>query len=198
MNSKKPDSPTAQKRRPGERIKAAERGRIQTQFLEAFAKSGITLLACAAASIHRSTLYAWLDTDPDFAARYALARAEADDVIRAEIYRRAIEGLQRTKSVAVQGPDGKVESTRVETVTDYSDTLLIFLAKARMPEFRERPRVVESADGNREQVNEATDEMVAAAAAVYERRTGRPAPDFSQPLTAPRTGDAVIDGDENG
>src|SRR4051794_23203601 len=86
-------------RLPGRRMEAQERAESQTVFLDAFSSIGISSLACAAASIHRSTLYDWLSRDPAFASGYALARAEADDVIRAEIYRRAVKGTQRTKTV---------------------------------------------------------------------------------------------------
>jgi hypothetical protein len=172
-------------------LTSEERLRVQALFLNSLATSGIILHACRTAGVARQTIDYWREHDAKFAERYAEARADADDVIRAEIQRRAIEGFERRKSLHKSDGQGGLVLDRVEAVTEYSDLLLIFLAKSRMPEFRERgsaeaiqPRQGES------QPEDITDEMVAAAAAVYERRTGKPAPDFSKPFQAP----AIVDG----
>src|SRR5205807_601275 len=60
---------------------------------------------------------------------YHLADAAANAHIEAEIRRRAMEGWD--EPVYQQG-------ARVGTVRKYSDTLLIFYAKRRMPEYREK------------------------------------------------------------
>lgn len=67
--------------------------------------------------------------DPVFKEQYERAREDGNDTIRAEIYRRAIIG--DTQEIY---HDGKVCGHR----TKYSDHLIMFLAKSRMPEFRER------------------------------------------------------------
>lgn len=62
--------------------------------------------------------------DPEFEAAYQEARADGDDVIRGEIKRRGVDGVKR----AIYH-DGKVVGHKQE----YSDQLLMFLAKSRMP-----------------------------------------------------------------
>src|SRR5207253_3228748 len=108
---------------------------------EAFAKTGVIRSAARAAEIDRSTVYAWQEHDDQFSVRFGQARAESDDRIREEIRRRALSGT--LKPVYYLGE-------RVGTIREYSDTLLIFLAKARMPEFRQPLAVdgVQSADEN--------------------------------------------------
>lgn len=65
------------------------------------------------------------DLDPAFEQAYQEARADGDDVIRGEIKRRGVDGVKR----AIYH-DGKVVGHKQE----YSDQLLMFLAKARMPD----------------------------------------------------------------
>lgn len=62
--------------------------------------------------------------DPEFEQAYQEARADGDDVIRAEIKRRGVDGVKR----AIYH-DGKIVGYKQE----YSDQLLMFLAKSRMP-----------------------------------------------------------------
>lgn len=62
--------------------------------------------------------------DPEFEEAYQDARADGDDVIRAEIKRRGVDGVK----VAVYH-DGRVVGHK----QTYSDNLLMFLAKSRMP-----------------------------------------------------------------
>jgi hypothetical protein len=122
------------RRRQGQYMVKQERKAAQARFLETFASTGIVLTGCRAAGVARQTVDYWLKHDQEFAERYGLARREADDRLRAEIYRRGVQGTNRRKTVT--GADGRIE--RIEEVTEVSDTLLIFLAKARMPEFRDK------------------------------------------------------------
>lgn len=117
----------------GRRFTKAERAETQALFLDAFATSGIILVACRAAGITRQLVDYWNEHDEDFGNRYGLARREADDRIRAEIQRRAMQGVQRSKPIFYKG-----QQVGSDVYVEYSDTLLIFLAKARMPEFREK------------------------------------------------------------
>jgi hypothetical protein len=76
---------------------------------------GTVMAACQAERIHRSTYYAWRAADPEFA-------AQADDAIES-------------------GTDELEEIARQRAITG-SDTLLIFLLKARRPEkYRERQTI---------------------------------------------------------
>lgn len=70
--------------------------------------------------------------DPEFERLYQEAREDGNDTIRAEVHRRAITGVKR----AIYH-DGKVVGYKRE----YSDQLLMFLAKSRMPEFKDAVQV---------------------------------------------------------
>jgi len=120
------NDPTLQKR-----LEAQER------FLAAFARIGVIRHAAKAAKVDRSTVYDWQEHDAAFSVRFGQARAESDDRIREEIHRRAALGLLKP---VYQG--GKL----VGTIREFSDTLLIFLAKARMPEFREQSKIEHSGE----------------------------------------------------
>lgn len=97
---------------------------------------GNVRLACKRANIHRSTFYAWLEQDERFSFEYHQAEADANDTLRAEIFRRAVQGVD--EPLTSMGKLVKDDQGKVVTVRKYSDTLLIFLSKARMPEFREK------------------------------------------------------------
>jgi hypothetical protein len=105
----------------------------QEIFLEEFAKHGNISLACHAAEINRSTLYRWKEKSDTFMMRYNVAAEEAKDAIRAEIHRRGMEGWDEP---VYQG------GMRVGVIHRHSDTLLIFLAKSLMPEFRDKTPVL--------------------------------------------------------
>jgi hypothetical protein len=75
--------------------------------------------------IDRSSVWIWKTRDPQFAEAYEQAKLLANDVIEDEILRRGFEGIERP--VFWQGQ-------KVDTVKEYSDTLLIFKAKGEMPQ----------------------------------------------------------------
>ena len=104
----------------------------QAIFLEEFAKHGIVTLACRVADVERSTVYRWKEKSDTFLFRYNQAFEEAKDNIRAEIYRRAYEGVQE--------PVWQLGKYCGE-VTRYSDTLIIFHAKMLMPEYRDKQQL---------------------------------------------------------
>lgn len=84
------------------------------RLLAVLRAGGTVMAACQAERIHRSTYYAWRAADPAFAAR-------ADDAIEA-------------------GTD-ELEEIALKRAITGSDTLLIFLQKARRPEkYREAIR----------------------------------------------------------
>lgn len=135
----KQDSQTPKKRRSGQHPTPDEKQIAQSVFLEEFAKSANVTAACRQARIARSTLYQWQEHDEAFGLRYGQAELEANDVIRAAIFRRAIVGVD--KPVIHQGRMATDTRGAPLTVKEYSDTLLIFLAKSRMPEFRDKQSV---------------------------------------------------------
>ncbi len=98
-------------------------------FLVSFAQHGIVSRACKDANVSRTTVYQWKEHDTEFLVRYNLALEEAKDAVREEIHRRAQDGWD--EEVYQLGH-------YAGTVHKYSDTLLIFRAKALMPEYRDK------------------------------------------------------------
>lgn len=117
--------------RPGSReAEALARRRKQDQFLAAFSTRATISAAAKAIAVGRRTHYLWLETDKAYAARFKDAEEDVTESLEAEARRRAVDGLE--EPVHYQGE-------RVDTIRRYSDTLLIFLLKARRPEvYRER------------------------------------------------------------
>lgn len=129
-------------RRKGQRLSREERERAQDIFLKSFANNANVRAACAAAGIDRSAMYAWLEHDEPFSLRYKQAELDANDAIRAAIFQRGVLGYEKpvvSMGKVVYGQDGKPLMERV-----YSDAMLALLAKARMPEFREKQQVEHS------------------------------------------------------
>lgn len=126
-------------RRRGQRMTAEERKIAQEKFLKTFAKNANVRAACMAAGIDRSQVYRWQEHDTEFSLKFNVATEQANDLIRAALWLRGVEGI--TKPVVsmgklVYGEDGKPLTEKV-----YSDSLLSLLAKARMPEFRDKSHV---------------------------------------------------------
>jgi hypothetical protein len=130
-------APGARRRRQGQTLTPEQRATAQALFLDQFRRIATVTMACRSAGIHRDTVYHWLAHDPTFAAEYEVAEAEANDLIRGALFQRAVLGVKKPlhwHGQLVYDQDG----TPV-TITEYSDSLLMFLAKARMPtEFRDR------------------------------------------------------------
>jgi hypothetical protein len=139
-----------------------ERRETRAAFLLHFREKAVLRYACAAANVDRTTIEYWREHDKAFAKQYAQALADAEDRIREEIDRRAIEGweeplvsggnlvyeyipqMEADGVTPVVDKYGRPKYTRGPKVTvrKYSDTLLAKLASARLPEFKqERPGV---------------------------------------------------------
>ena len=80
----------------------------------------------------RSTLYKRIRTDEDWADRWENAKETGNDAIRDEVARRGMRGVLEPVY-----HEGRVVGRRRK----YSDNLLMFYAKSRMPEFRENVHV---------------------------------------------------------
>lgn len=101
-------------------------------FLAALRKSPNVAAAARKAGYTRQWVYKLRQEDEDFAAAWDDAIGEAMDTAEGEIYRRAVRGVVRKVFYRDQV---------IDTVREYSDTLLIFLAKAHRPEvYRETVR----------------------------------------------------------
>ncbi len=110
-------------------MSAKQRIEAQAAFLDAYEHTANVLTAAEESGIHRTLVYYWLEHDADFLFAYNLADSAANMHIEAEIRRRAIDGWDET-TVEYGVP--------IKTVHKHSDTLLIFYAKKRMPEYREK------------------------------------------------------------
>ena len=98
------------------------------------AEYGNVSTAARIAGCSRRVVYDWQEHDDEFAMAFREAELTATETLEAEARRRAVEGVT-TETPIIR--NGEVVSTVVET--RYSDTLLIFLLKARAPEkYRER------------------------------------------------------------
>ncbi len=165
--------PKTTKRRSGQILTEEERTIAQETFLTAFAEYANVTHAAAKAGVDRSAVYLWRHSDPSFAERFSTASEEADDVLRMEAYRRAVIG---DLEPVVSG--GKV----VTHIRKRSDTLLILLMRARMPEFRDKVdisgnltvgayRVIEEASSNPE-IAERVSDLLKLIAAPTDASTG--------------------------
>lgn len=93
--------------------------------------------ACRKAKIDRGTFYARRDSDPEFAEAVKDAFDQQKESLEDEGFRRAHKGVM--KPVFHRG-------VKCGEVREYSDTLLIFLLKARDPKYRENGRTVLAGD----------------------------------------------------
>lgn len=95
------------------------------KFLEAYIEEGTITHAAARVGINRATPYDWIKNDPEFAAEFERAKEAVGDKLEKEAIRRACEGIN--KPIYYKGQ-------KVDTIKEYSDTLLIFLLKGQKPE----------------------------------------------------------------
>jgi hypothetical protein len=93
-------------------------------FLEALRNSGNVSTSCQIAGLPRSCVYDWRAADPEFAADWESAFELGCDALEDEAVRRGCEGY--LKPVFHQGKE-------IGVIREYSDTLLIFMLKARRP-----------------------------------------------------------------
>lgn len=83
-------------------------------------------LACEVATVGRSSHYRWLEESPSYREAFELAKEDAAEILEAEAYRRAVEGVEK--------PTGWYKGQPGGYVREYSDLLLIFLLKGVRPE----------------------------------------------------------------
>jgi len=153
-------TPIRTMRRQGQRMTKQERQSVQEKFLKSFSMTANVRAACMAAGIDRSMVYYWQEHDEQFSLKFNVASEEANDLIRAALWRRGVEGIQRrvismgrvvceeepvfdAKGMPLLDAKGKQVVKRGKPIMEpeYSDSLLALLAKARMPEFREKQQI---------------------------------------------------------
>jgi hypothetical protein len=121
----------------------AQSERLKKRFIASFRVTGNITESCQAVGIgSRTTIYNWQEHDAEFAGAFREAEIQSTELLEAEARRRASTGVD--EPIYHQG-------VPVGTITKYSDTLLIFLLKARAPEkYRERVQMQHAdADGKR-------------------------------------------------
>lgn len=108
--------------------------RKQKRFLKVLLENG-GFVEAAIREVHTSRrwLNQTLDSDEEFAALYQTIRDQNNERIEQEIYRRAVTGVDEPLSYKGQ--------LTGDTKKQWSDNLLIFFAKANMPEkYRDLPQ----------------------------------------------------------
>lgn len=130
----------------------------QKLFLEAYAEHANVLLSARVAGVNRTTVYVWLEKDEDFSFAYNQAKEDARDVLRAEIYRRALEGWDE---------DVYQLGKYAGTVHKYDTTLLIFHSKMLMPEYRDKQQLDVTTTNTNTQDMKRLHDAIAAALADY-------------------------------
>ena len=104
---------------------------LQEAFLAQLRETGNVSAAARVAGTCRSRCYEWRRRDRVFAAAWADALEEAADRLEMEAFRRAVRGV---------GEERFFQGSVVGEVTHYSDSLLMFLLRARRPgRFGARP-----------------------------------------------------------
>jgi len=116
------------------RYQKRERVALQAQFLKALSCGKTADASACSVGLPRRTLYRWRREDPLFAERWQLATARKApeptmDPLELEAMRRAVEG---TEKPVFRG------GTCVGHTVDYSDSMLMFLLKAKYPEKYDR------------------------------------------------------------
>lgn len=138
MSTHKPTS----KRRQGVRLTPQQKKAAKEVYLRTFKNTGNIRASCLAAGIDRSTVREWEEHDPIFCLESQMAGKDVDDLIEAELFRRAMHGDK--EPVVSMGKVVRDDEGEVMTVTKRSDAILMFIAKARMPKYREKQQIEHS------------------------------------------------------
>ena len=102
------------------------------RLLAALSEGASITKAAELSGIGRRTVYDWRAQDPEFSAAFEDAYQRGVAVLEDEAFRRAHDGVQRP--VYYKG-------AIVDHVREFSDSLLMFLLKARDPRFRDKTQV---------------------------------------------------------
>jgi hypothetical protein len=97
----------------------------EAEFLAQLSDTANVSVSAKVCGLSRSTVYEWRDSDETFRAAWDAAVQRGTEALIDEAVRRGKDGV--TKGIYYQG-------RRVDDLTEYSDTLLMFMLKARRPE----------------------------------------------------------------
>ncbi|SEB24778.1 terminase [Paraburkholderia sartisoli] len=118
-----------------------------TAFLTILADTANVTAAANAIGVARQTVYAWRESDAEFAAAWQRAEKLGVEGMKDEVKRRAFDGVD--EPVFYQGAE-------CGTIRKYSDTLAMFLIKAHDPAYRDSSRVdIGNADGKPFEISDA-------------------------------------------
>lgn len=134
----------------------------QEAVIEEYRICGNLRMACERAEVSTTSHYRWLETDASYRQVWEVAKEDAADLLEAEAWRRAVEGVRKPVGPWKDGaPAGYVQ--------EYSDRLLLALLKGLRPgKYAERRVTVRSSFSERdlqEIVQRLPDEAVARIAA---------------------------------
>lgn len=111
-------------------------------FIRTLSNTGNVRVSCSVAKVDRSEVYRRRGFDQGFRDRWDTALDEYVEVLEAELHRRAVQGVEKTKSHFYKG-----QLVGTDTVREFSDVLLIFRLKALKPDvYRERYEVKQTTD----------------------------------------------------
>ena len=109
------------------------------RFLIVLAQTGNPSVACRASTMTRREINLLREEDPDFAMAFQDAMDEAADMLEAEAWRRALEGVAEPV-VKAGKPVFDPTTGEAITVRRYSDALLMLLLRGSKPgKFMSRP-----------------------------------------------------------
>jgi hypothetical protein len=120
------DNPLTGKTR--DEIKALSERRKRA-FLEMFSTTANIAISAKTAGVDRVSVRRWLENDTQFELEFNLAREDAIESMEEEARRRAVEGVVDEKPIYYKGV-----LVGEHVVTEYSDSLLMFLLKAARPD----------------------------------------------------------------
>jgi hypothetical protein len=102
-------------------------------FVEALRRSGSVAAACRVAGVSRTLVYRERRQSASFATSWYLAEEEAEDRLRALLWRWGVTGIRRVKRTVTRRADGSEVEVTTEW-TDYSTRALIELLRRLRPE----------------------------------------------------------------
>src|SRR5262249_20625160 len=105
-------------------------------FIQVYVQTWSVAEAAKRSGTSRAAHYKRMERDPRYKAEFEDCEEIIRDTIREEIRRRAIEGIKRP--MMYKGVQCRDENGQLMYLTEYSDYLLLQLARAHCPEFRDK------------------------------------------------------------
>jgi hypothetical protein len=129
VNANRPAMEQSKQHRHQKR-KTVQRRNWRPSFLEKLSTVGNVLVACEQSGVDRQIVYKIRAREPKFRADWESAIQKSNDRLELAARSRAVNGVK--EPIWMKGADGN--PIKVDEVSRYSDTLLIFLLKNNWPE----------------------------------------------------------------